>query len=137
MTERYLLDTNAISATRIPGKNPAAAAFLLGLDRSTLFLSVISLGELRKGLVIKRRRHGDASALERWIDQIELDYADRTLGIDLPVAKVWGTLTADRTRPGADTLIAATALVYGLTIVTRNIKDYEDLPVKLLNPWEG
>jgi predicted nucleic acid-binding protein len=137
MTERYLLDTNAVSATRIPGKNPHAAAFLLGLDPSQLFLSVIVLGELRRGLVIKRRRHGDASALERWIGQIEQDYADRTFSIDLPVAKTWGMLTADRSRPGADTLIAATALVHGLTVVTRNEKDYEDLPVKLLNPWQA
>jgi len=137
MTERYLLDTNALSATRDHRKHPEVAIFLARLDPSNVFVSAITLGELRRGLVIKRRRHGDASSLERWIEKIEQDYVDRILSIDLPIAKVWGVFTADRTRPEADTLLAATAAQHGLTVVTRNVKDYEGLPVKLLNPWEG
>jgi predicted nucleic acid-binding protein len=120
---------------RDPRKSPAAAAFLLGLDQSSLWISVLTFGELRRGLAIKRQRHGDTTALERWVNLMETNYADQTLGIDLPIAKLWGTVTYDRTRPGVDTLLAATALVHNLTLVTRNTKDFDGLPVKLLNPW--
>jgi predicted nucleic acid-binding protein len=137
MTERYLLDTNALSAMRDPRKNPESAAFLLQLDRTSLWISVLTLGELRRGLTIKRGRHGDVSSLERWINQMERDYAEQTLGVDLETAKLWGTMSSHRTRPAADTLIAATAKQHGLTVVTRNVKDYEDLPVRVLNPWQS
>lgn len=100
-----------------------------------MWISVLTFGELRRGLTVKRQRHGDTTALERWVNQMEANYADQTLSIDLPVAKLWGTLTSDRTRPGVDSLLAATALVHNLTLVTRNTKDFDDLPVKLLDPW--
>jgi len=137
MTERYLLDTNALSAMRDPRRDPGAAAFLAQLDRTSLWISVLTLGELRQGLAIKRRRHGDVSSLERWIIRMERDYAEQTLDVDLATAKLWGIISQHRTRPGVDTLIAATAQHHGMTVVTRNVKDYEDLPVRVFNPWQS
>jgi predicted nucleic acid-binding protein len=133
----YLLDTNAVSATRDSYKEPQVAAFLRSLDPSTVFISVLTFGEIRKGLTMRRKRATNGvEALSRWVDQVERLYANHALSVDAEIAKLWGVLMGDRTRGAVDTLLAATAIVHHLTVVTRNTTDFEGLPVKLVNPWQ-
>jgi predicted nucleic acid-binding protein len=134
--ELFLLDTNAISEIRKRRPDPAALAFLRSLPRETIHLSVLTLGELRRGDVNKHRRHpGMSSQYGSWIDGLEVAYKERILPIDHAIGTLWGQLTADRSRPVVDTLLAATAIIHNLTLVTRNTKDVAGLPVKLVNPW--
>ncbi len=134
---RYLLDTNVISETRKNQANPHVLSFLSGAEPSSLFLSVLTIGELRKGVAIKRRRDvPNAKKLGAWVDGLESTFANHILDIDAIAAKLWGELSAQRTRPVIDTLLAATALAHGLILVTRNTNDVSDTKVKLLNPWE-
>jgi predicted nucleic acid-binding protein len=135
---RYLLDTNFISETRKQRPDPGVLAFLQKNDPSVAFISVLTLGELRKGVAARKLRDPDSSAAMRlaaWVDGIELSFADRILGIDTAVAKLWGEWSSYRPRPVVDALLAATAAVHELTLVTRNIRDVSGIPVKLLDPW--
>jgi len=77
-----------------------------------------------------------AKKLAGWLDGLELSFADRILGIDAATARLWGDWSAERPRPVVDTLLAATAMQRELTFVTRNIRDVQGLPVKLLDPWK-
>jgi len=132
----FLLETNAISETIKLQPNANVLSLLNSVPNSSLYLSVLTIGELRKGDVAKRRRH--PSMTDRygsWIDALEGAYSDRILPVDKAIATLWGELNADRSRAAVDTLLAATAIVHGLTLVTRNVRDVDDLPVKLLNPW--
>jgi toxin FitB len=134
----YLLDTNFVSETRKPRPDPGVLAFLNRNDPNSAFISVLTLGELRKGIAAKKLRDADPKAVARlaaWVDGIELSFADRLLGIDTEIAKLWGEWSADRPRPVVDTLLAATAVLHELTLVTRNVRDVRGLPVKLLDPW--
>ncbi len=98
---------------------------------------MLTIGELRKGAVLRRRTDaGHADRLDAWIASIEADYGPRILPVDLPAARLWGDLSADRPRPLVDALIAATAMVHKLTLVTRNTRDFADTGVALVNPWE-
>ena len=111
-------------------------AFLARADSAALFLSVLSLGELRKGVEAKRRADPIAAReLGAWVDGIETTFADRVLDIDAGVARLWGELSAARSLPVIDTLIAATAIRRGLTLVTRNTRDVVATGVNTLNPW--
>ena len=113
-------------------------AFLAAADAAALFLSVLTLGELRKGVAIKRRSDADAAdRLGAWVDGIETVFADRVLPIDAAVARLWGELSAGRNLPVIDTLIAATAMVHGLSLVTRNTRDVAATGVALVDPWRG
>ena len=135
---RYLFDTNLVSETRKPRSDPSAIAFLQATEPDSVFISVLTLGELRKGVAAIRLRDPDpnaASRLAAWIDGIEVSYADRILPIDAASARLWGEWSAERPRPVVDTLLAATALINDLTLVTRNIRDLRGIPVKLHNPW--
>ncbi len=132
----YLLDTNVISETRRLRPNPGVSAFLNTVNPARLFLSVLTMGELRKGVAAKRRMdEAAAAALGLWVDGIETGFADRLLPVDLATARHWGELAAERSVPVIDTLIAATAKLRGLTLVTRNIGDFAATGVDLLNPW--
>ncbi len=134
---RYLLDTNVVSETRKNQANPQVLSFLAAVEPSSLFLSVLTIGELRKGVANKKRTDvPGAKRIGAWVDGLEGTFADRILNIDAVTARVWGELSAQRTRPVIDTLLAATALAHGLTLVTRNTSDVVDTKVKLLNPWE-
>lgn len=84
-----------------------------------------------------KRRNDPVAAMriEVWVDSLESTYVERILPLDLPVARLWGVLSADRTRPIVDTMIAATALVHDLTLVTRNTAHVQGLSLALLNPW--
>ena len=133
---QYLLDTNILSETRKKQANERVMSFLSAAEPSALFISVLSLGELRKGVALKIRSDADAARrLGAWVDGLEFSFGERVLGVDAAIARQWGELSAQRSRPVVDTLLAATALVHKLTLVTRNINDVHDLGVKLLDPW--
>lgn len=132
----YLLDTNLLSETRKKRADAGVISFLNGADSSTLYISVLTLGELRKGVAKKQREDPEiAKRLAGWTEGLELSFADRILGVDAAIARLWGEWSSDRPRPVVDTLLAATAVLHGLTLVTRNIRDVRGLPVKLLDPW--
>jgi predicted nucleic acid-binding protein len=132
----YLLDTNILSETRRTRPEPKVTDFLSATDASALYISVLSLGELRKGVEIKRRTHPDEAArIGAWVDGTEHSFADRILPVDAAVAGLWGRLSADRSRPVIDTLIAATALTHGLILVTRNVVDLSGIEISILDPW--
>lgn len=138
MPTGYLLDTNFISETRKIRTNAGVKAFLSAADTAGLFLSVLTLGELRKGVEAKRRTDSvTAASLGVWVDGIETTFADRVLPVDAAAARLWGELSARRSLPVVDTLIAATAITRGLTLVTRNTCDVAATGVPLLDPWQG
>ena len=134
----YLLDTNIISETRKKRPFEGVVDFLAAADDEALFLSVLTLGELRKGVQAKRRIEPViADELAAWVDGIEQLFADRILPIDVAAARLWGELSAARSVPVVDTLIAATALTRGLTLVTRNVRDFQAAGASLIDPWDG
>jgi predicted nucleic acid-binding protein len=111
------------------------------LNEEELFVSVISIGEILKGISLLRETP-KRRALEAWLETLQRDYSDRLLGIDLETCRLWGELTARAQKAGrvvhaTDGLIAATALRHGLRVMTRNTSDFEPTGVLLLNPWEG
>jgi len=133
---KYLLDTNVLSETRKKKADAGVISFLEGADSSTLYISVLTLGELRKGVAKKQREDPEmAKRLAVWAEGFELSFADRILGIDAAMARLWGNWSGERPRPVVDTLLAATAVLHGLTFVTRNVRDVRGIPVKLLDPW--
>ena len=135
---QYLLDTNVLSETRKRLADERVLSFLSGVESSALYISVLTLGELRQGVANKSRSDPDAAKkIGSWVEGLELSFADRILGIDLATAKLWGELSAQRPRPVIDTLLAATAMSHQLTLVTRNVGDVQDIPVKVLDPWKG
>jgi toxin FitB len=136
----YLLDANVLSETRKKKADPGVMAFLEAADSSALYLSVLTIGELRKGIAAKRRTDLTAArALAGWAEGLEFGFTDRILPIDAAVARLWGDWatygSGDRPRPVIDTLLAATAAKHALTFVTRNTRDISGLPVKVHNPW--
>ena len=133
----YLLDTNSISETRRKLPDPNFDQFFGSLQPPQLFLSVMTVGELRKGVANQRKKDpSTAINLELWVNKIEHEFSERILDVDLETARIWGELSAaGRTRPAIDTLLAATALRYGLTVLTRNVADFQDLPIRWVNPW--
>jgi len=134
----YLLDTNVISETRKLRADAGVMAFLATADSAGLFLSVLTLGELRKGVEAKRRSDlAIAARLGVWVDDIETTFADRVLPVDRAVARLWGELSARQALPVIDTLIAATAITRGFILVTRNTRDVSATGVPLVDPWQG
>jgi toxin FitB len=117
--------------------HPAVASWYAGLDNDELFLSVLTVGELRKGIDnIRRRDVPTATALERWLQGLLAAYSDRILSIDQPVAERWGRFNVPDPLPVLDSLLAATASVHGLTLATRNLKDVARTGVPCVNPFE-
>jgi predicted nucleic acid-binding protein len=136
----FLLDTNVISELRRPTKaNPSVAAWADGVRQPDLFLSVITIIEIEIGILgpDHRRDHAQAAALRTWMDSyIQPAFYGRILPIDTAVALRCARLHVPDRRSDRDALIAAIALVYGLTVVTRNVADFQSMGVSLLNPWE-
>jgi predicted nucleic acid-binding protein len=130
----YLLDTNVVS--ELSKRAPVAQVVgWLGNDPDCA-LSVLTLGELRRGIRMLRSRDPvRARRLEAWVDELHADYRARLLPVDDVVAQEWSELPVERTLPAIDGLIAATARVHGLTIATRNVRDFADLGVPLFNPF--
>ncbi len=132
MAAVYLLDTNVISETRKVRANEAVIAFLALAPSLSLFISVLTLGELSKGVEAKRRIDpAAAQPLEGWVDEIETNFADRILPLDTAVATCWGKLSAVRSMPVVDTLIAATALGEGKDAASYRAADSEAAPCRL------
>ena len=136
----YLLDTNVISQFTKRQPNPGVTAFIKEADdaESSLYLSVITIGEINKGIV-RLTRYNDlqqAERLRQWYKQLKIDFADFLLPIDVDTTVIWGEVLAATDDTNAiDKLIAATALQYGLTLVTRNIDHLIGTGAKCVNPF--
>jgi len=130
----YLVDTNVLSEARRGTRE--ARIWLRSVEPATIYLSVITLGEVMKGIALKQRTdRRAAAALTVWLEQLRLDHSDRILPISDRVALEWGRLAAERSRGMADGLIAATAMVHSKIIVTRNVADFSDTRIPVINPW--
>jgi toxin FitB len=138
----YLLDTNIVSEWMKPGPSPKVAAWLDAVDEDRTFLSVISIAEIRQGIELMDRGRRRAE-LEGWLRDVLPDrFAGRLLPVDQEVAERWAMITVASRRAGIvlgimDAFLAATAEAHGLTIVTRNVRDFAALGLPLLNPWDG
>jgi toxin FitB len=134
---RYLLDTNVLSELRKGARaDSGVSTWFDSVDAAEVVISVLVLGEVRQGIEQKRRKDVMAArGLERWLEGLERLYADRLLPVDARVAEEWGRLSARRPVAAVDALLAATAREYGLTLVTRNVRDFAGLEVELLNPF--
>lgn len=137
----YLLDTNVISEGAKPRPDPRVVEWLAQVDEDLVFLSVVTLAEIRRGIELlwASRRH---DRLESWlVEELPVRFERRVLPIDGTVAAAWGVLMARAQRMGIglsaiDAFIAATAEVHEMTLVTRNTADFERFGVALLNPWQ-
>lgn len=133
----YLVDTNVISELRKgPRCDASVAAWWSSVAAEDIYLSVLTIGEIRKGIENIRRRDGrSAESLERWLRSIIVDHAERILPIELDTVEEWGRMNAPDPLPVIDSLMAATAKVQSLTLVTRNLPDIARTGVAALNPW--
>lgn len=132
----FLLDTNVVSEIR-RGRDPHVRAWANGVEDIDLHLSVMTLGEIRKGIELLRSRDpAQAEVFADWLGELHSRFAERIVPIDAAVAEEWGRLNAAAPRNTVDSLIAASARVRGLTVVTRNTGDFEDCGVALINPWQ-
>lgn len=133
----YLIDTNIISEVRKGARcDRNVAAWYASLDDADIYLSVLVLGEIRKG--IERARPNDparARALETWLSAVQQSFGDRVLPVDRLVADEWGRMSALRPAPTIDALLAATARVHRITLATRNVSDVAGLGADVLNPF--
>lgn len=136
----WLLDTNVISELRKGSRcDRGVASWRHTADPSAVFLSVVVVGELRRGVELKRHNRDSASAeaLERWLEQVTATYGSRILPISTAVADTWGRLNVPNPVPVIDGLLAATALVHDLTLVTRNIAHVRRTGARCLSPFHG
>jgi len=133
----FLVDTNVVSELRKGARaNPRVAAWFAGLAEEEVYLSVLTVGEIRNGIErIRRRDRRAATALDRWLRTLVRDYEDRLLPVDRAVAEQWGRLNVPDPVPVVDGLLAATAAVHGLVLATRNVKDLERTQVALFDPF--
>lgn len=133
----YLLDTNVISELRKGERaDPNVTAWFADLADEEIFLSVLTIGEIRRGVESVRRRDPDsAAALDRWLALLSEAHADRILPINHAIAEEWGRMNVPDPLPVVDSLLAATARVLGLTLVTRNVADVKDTGVELVDPF--
>ena len=132
----FLLDTNVLSETRRTRPDPGVLDWLRHADDAALHISVLTLGEMAKGVALLAKRDPVAAApLHLWLSGIRLDYAARVIPIDVEIAETWGKLNAERSLPVVDGLLAATALVHSMTLVTRKVRDVEGTGVTVVNPW--
>jgi toxin FitB len=130
----YLLDTNVISEAK--RRNPFAVRWIEQTRVEDLHVCVVSLTEISKGAhLIERRDEVRAAAIFKWLRVLEAQFSSRIIAIDQSVAVECGRVAAITTRGEMDCLIAAAAIVHGLTLVTRNVRNFEDTGVKLMNPW--
>jgi predicted nucleic acid-binding protein len=139
----FLLDTNIPSEMLRPRPDANVAAWVKRQVQETLFVSVVTLGELRRGATLLAEQSARRVELERMIhEKVPSWFHDRILPVTRSVAERWGVLDGERQLAGrplntADGMIAATALEHGLTLVTRNVRDFQGLGVTVLNPWDA
>ena len=131
----FLIDTDLLSALRRRERNPGIVQWVSKQRTTDLFLSVVSVGEIERGIA---RQHGCdpgfARDLAGWLDSVVRLYGERILAVDLSAARRWGRLSGALGHESADLLIAATALEHGLTVVTRNVRHFEPIGVPVLDP---
>lgn len=138
----YLIDTNVISEARKGDRADSGVRLFfedVGRRRASVFVSVVTIGELRRGIELIRHR-GDvrqARKLERWFSSVLDHYSDYVLDVDAEVAQVWGRLRAPEAHNALDKLIAATALIHDLAVVTRNTKDFSSSGVRVVDPFHS
>lgn len=136
----YLLDTCLLSELRKPEPDAGVVAWVSDIDESRLFISVLCLGEIQKG-VAKLENGQRKNAFQHWLEKdLLVRFEGRILPLDLDMALEWGFMSAatesrGKPAPVVDALLAVTAIVRNLTLVTRNVKDFAGFPVKVLNPW--
>ena len=135
---KYLLDTNIISEIRKgPRCHSNVAAWYSNLEEESLYLSVLILGEIRKGIEgLRDRDAGKANELDLWLEQLQTSFQSQILPVDTAISQEWGRLSSLHTVPVIDGLLAATATAHRLVLVTRNTRDFADLGIQLLNPFE-
>ena len=134
----YIVDTSIISEVRKGARcDPKVSAWYASIADEELFLSALVLGEIRKGAELARRRDPEkAAVLERWLGQVEAAFGTRVLAVDNAVADQWGRMSAVRPIPVIDGLLAATAVINRLILVTRNDRQITGLGAAVLNPFE-
>lgn len=131
----FLIDTDVLSALRRPERSPGVAWWVAEQRTTDLYLSVVSIGEIERGIEQQQRRDAEfARLLAAWLDNLIALYGDRVLAFDLPTARRWGRLCGVLGHEGADLLIAATAIEHGLAVVTRNVRHFEPTGVRVLDP---
>jgi len=132
-----LVDTNVVSELK-RGRNadPRVVAWFSEMPNERVFTSVVVLGEVRRGIeLVARRDKPQAEVLERWYASIRDQLANRVLAVDEPIMMVWSRISVPDLLPAYDGLIAATALVHGMTVATRNTADYRRAGVEVFDPW--
>ena len=133
----FLLDTNVVAEVRKKRMNSGVKSWFEAVPAEQLYLSVLVLGEIHQGVVGLRRRDArQAAVYDTWLSRLRQEYADRLLPVTEDVATAWGRLNARDPLPVVDGLLAATALVHDLNLVTRNVSDFGRTGVALLNPFE-
>ncbi|MCY4092768.1 MAG: type II toxin-antitoxin system VapC family toxin [Caldilineaceae bacterium] len=133
----FLLDTDVLSALRRRERNPTIIGWVEAQRTTDLYLSVITVGEIERGISLQRRRNASfANELAIWFDRVLYWYQDRIIIVDAATARRWGQLSATLGHDSVDLLIAASALENGLTVVTRNVRHFEPTGVSVLNPFE-
>ena len=135
---KYLLDTNIISEIRKgPRCHPNVAAWCSNLEEDSLYLSVLVLGEIRKGIEgLRGRDAGKANELDLWLEQLQTNFQSQILPVDIAISQEWGRFSSLHTVPVVDGLLAATATAHGLVLVTQNTRDFADFGIQLINPFE-
>jgi predicted nucleic acid-binding protein len=133
----FLIDTNVISEVRKGERcDRHVAAWYASIEDSTLFLSALVLGEIRRGVELARRTDAQkADALARWLKRVEASFGQRVLSVDVAVADEWGRMSATRPIPVIDGLLAATAKIHGLTLATRDDETVRGLGARVVNPF--
>jgi hypothetical protein len=132
----YLLDTVTVSQTLSRRANAGALAWIAKQHPARLYLSVVTIAEIRRGAVQARRRDPKfADRIDLWLDTTASAFAGRIIPIGVSIARIWGTLQASVGHGGEDIMVAATALDRDLTVVTHNVRDFAGLGVRLENPF--
>lgn len=132
----WLLDTVVLSELRKRTPNQAVLSWLTQQQDTSLFLSVVSLGEIERGIEKQRLVNAHfAAELSHWLETLQTLYAERILPVTPPIARRWGALSAQLGNDGVDLLIAATAIGHGLVVVTRNTRHFAPTGVRVLNPF--
>jgi predicted nucleic acid-binding protein len=134
----YLIDTVVLSELRKPQRDARLTAWVARQRTTDLFVSVITIGEIERGISRQRATDPDfAAALAAWLDRVLALYGERVVPFDLQIVRRWGQLSAALGNDSADLMISATALEHGLTVVTRNVSDFEPTGVATLNPFDS
>ena len=136
---RFLIDTNVISELRKTRRSPAVVEWMTSVQAEQLHISVITIGEITKGIARQRRTAGGIAAaddLQAWLEGLLMTYADRIIPVDIPIAARWGRLCDQHPQLATDMLLAATALDRGLTVATRNTAPFAVTNVPVFNPFE-